>query len=935
LVYEAGAWEIDTCRRELRTRGRHVSIGARAFEIIEALVASAGQLVSKDALMEQVWPGAIVEESTLQVHISAIRKALGSDRAMLKTASGRGYCLAGPWTTRQQNERPADLAPVPRSAEPVQSNLPAATTQLIGRETNVQRVLDLMSAYRVVTLTGPGGIGKTKLALEIARLMLPGFDGAVWLVQLASLSDPGLVAGAIATELGLHIGGNDISPEAVARAIGGRKLLLVVDNCEHVIDAAAETVEMLIRLCPAVSILATSREVMRVEGECAYRVPPLEFPAPASSESGQIPQTSAVQLFIARITAAQRDFRYQDELPAVAAICRRLDGIPLAIEFAAARAAMLGVGQVLSRLDDRFNLLTSGRRTALPRHQTLRATLDWSYELLAGSERHLLRRLAIFADAFSLEAVNAVAGNGKAAGIEDDIANLVAKSLVSADIAGAEAHFRLLETTRAYALARLTESGELQQLARMHADYYRGLLITIQGGLKPGPARLAILGNVRTALEWCFGPNGDGEIGVGLAAAFAPVFHETSMIAERHRWSERAILALDDVTRGGPEEMRLQASFGGTSMHIHGQGDVARVALHRSLAIAEARGDVAYQVGSLCQLSTFYARLGDFKNLLYYERRSQTVAGTADDATTKAVAQSILGRSLHFLGDHGAARVALEASIAHWSGSQGTTEVNLGLDHYIVVGIGLARTLWLQGYPAQALERVRQNMKDAEQRNHPGSLSLALAWALGTFFWAGDLQSAEENTGRLIAHARAHSLGPYLVVARGHLGTMAIRRGDAEAGVESLRTCLEQLLAAGYGIFNTEFKISLVQGLAATGRFEEAITLIDETIGLIEANGDLVYMPEALRVKGSVLLLMPGSRVDDAEVCFERSLELSRRQGALAWELRTAVDLAELLAAQEKRDEAVGVLRPVYERFVEGRDTADVKAAERLLARLA
>ena len=469
LVYEAGAWEIDTSQRELRARGRHVSVGGRAFDIIEALVASAGQLVTKDALMEQVWPGAIVEESTLHVHISAIRKALGSDRAMLRTRFwSRLITSLGDWTVRQGNERLVDHAPVPTSAEPVRSNLPAVTFDLIGRETILRHVRDLLSAYRVVTLTGPGGIGKTRLAFEIARLVLPESDRDVWLVQLASLSDPDLVATAIATTLGLHIGGNEISPETVARAIGGRKLLLIIDNCEHVIDAVAKAVETLIRVCPAVSVLATSREVLRVEGECICRVPPLDYPARHSPEPGSdlTPRTSAVQLFIARIMASQSDFQHHDEFPAIAAICRRLDGIPLAIEFAAARAATLGVDQVLSRLDDRFMLLTSGRRTALPRHQTLRATLDWSYELLSDSERMLLRRLGIFADAFSLEAVRAVAGTGEAtaAEIEDGITNLVAKSLVAADIAGAEAHhFRLLETTRAYALARLTERGELPQ----------------------------------------------------------------------------------------------------------------------------------------------------------------------------------------------------------------------------------------------------------------------------------------------------------------------------------------------------------------------------------------------------------------------------------------------------------------------------------------
>jgi len=540
LVYEAGSLEIDADRRELRARGVLVPIGGRAFEIIEALARSAGELVTKDELIGRVWPGAIVEESTLQVHISAIRKALGPDRTMLKTASGRGYRLLGRWTTRERDVRegPVDLAPMRVPAEPVQGNLPMALSDLIGRAAALQHVRDLISAYRIVTLTGPGGIGKTRLALEIARLLLPAFDSRVWLVELASLSDSSLVAAAIASVLGLDMGENDISPETLARAIGGRKLLLVIDNCEHVIDVAATVTETLVRLCPMVSVLATSREVLRIDGECTYRVPPLDFPGHDASEADhQSQEMSAVRLFIARAITWHSGRHRHDEIAAIAAICRRLDGIPLAIEFAAARAAMLGVAEVLSRLDDRFTLLTSGRRTALPKHRTLRATLDWSYELLSNPERQLLQRLAVFAAAFSLEAASAVVASSEVPppDIADGIANLVARSLVAADAAGSEAHFQLLETTRAYAFEKLAEAGELPRLARKHAEYYRGLFERAEVERDTRPILVADLGNVHAGLEWCFGVNGDAEVGVGLAAAATPVLLAMSMLAECHR----------------------------------------------------------------------------------------------------------------------------------------------------------------------------------------------------------------------------------------------------------------------------------------------------------------------------------------------------------------------------------------------------------------
>ena len=284
-----------------------------------------------------------------------------------------------------------------------------------------------------MTLTGPGGIGKTTLALEVARGLLGDFDGGGWFVELASLSDPDLVPSAVASVLGLKLSGGTISAESVARAVGEQHLLLVLDNCEHVIDAVANLTEVLVRRCPRTTILATSREVLRIDGEYVYRVPPLEVPAAEAVEPDHILGHSAVELFIARTQALESDFSPRaEDLPTIAAICRRLDGIPLAIEFAAARAATLGIQQVAIGLRDRFALLTGGRRTALPRHRTLRAALDWSHELLPEAERLLLRRLAIFPAGFTLDAAAAVMHDSglEAAAVTDGIANLVAKSLV-------------------------------------------------------------------------------------------------------------------------------------------------------------------------------------------------------------------------------------------------------------------------------------------------------------------------------------------------------------------------------------------------------------------------------------------------------------------------------------------------------------------------
>src|SRR5262249_38683641 len=344
-----------------------------------------------------------------------IRKALGPDRGMLKTASGRGYRLLGNWAIRQGGAVPDAVVreAVRTPIESHHSNLPAASSALIGRVTAEQDLRNLLSAYRVVTLTGPGGVGKTALALEVARRAFASFAGDCRLVELVSLSDPDLVPSAVATVLGLKLGGDKISSEAVARAIGREKTLLMLGNCEPLVDAVAKLAEAIVRLSANTTILATSREALRIEGEGVYRVPPLDVPHEGEEHPGTVLEFSAVQLFVARTAASRSSFSPNDEnLASTAAICRHLDGIPLAIEFAAARAATLGVRQVASRLDDRFGLLTGSRRTALPRHQTLRATLDWSYSLLAETEQIVLRRLAVFVGSFTLDAAGAVAGEG-------------------------------------------------------------------------------------------------------------------------------------------------------------------------------------------------------------------------------------------------------------------------------------------------------------------------------------------------------------------------------------------------------------------------------------------------------------------------------------------------------------------------------------------
>ena len=465
--------------RELCADGVPVPLGNRALEVLFVLIEARGELVTKDELLSRVWPTTTVEENNLQFQISSLRKALGSDRDVIRTVSGRGYRFVAEVTPEGPRSRPEpetpgvdhrgatiiDLHPPRRSG-----NLPAPTSDIVGRESHLLDVGALVGANRLVTLVGAGGIGKTRLAIELARRQAPAFDG-VWVAELGSSSDPAMVPAIVASALGL--GGGPMSPARLAASLGQGRLLLVLDNCEHVIDAAASLAEALLHANATLRVIATSREPLRAEGEWVYRVPALDVPPEGEEELEAVMQFSAAKLFIERTRAAEpASLLGVGVAAATTQICRRLDGIPLAIELAAARAAALGVEGLAARIDDRLSLLTDGRRTAPARHQTLRATLDWSHELLTDRERVVMRRLAVFTGDFTMEAASRSAAFGEVSAVEvaQSVASLAAKSLVAAEVGARAPRYRLLETMRAYAIDKLGQSGELDAVMRRHGE---------------------------------------------------------------------------------------------------------------------------------------------------------------------------------------------------------------------------------------------------------------------------------------------------------------------------------------------------------------------------------------------------------------------------------------------------------------------------------
>ena len=455
-------YEVSLATRQLLVDGRPAPLGGRTFDLLLVLVEHRDRVLCKDELLHLVWPGLVVEENNLQVHVSKLRKVLGM--GAIATVPGFGYRFA-----LDPNPARAGVAQPQRT----RGNLPAPLTSFVGRDGDLRDVRSKLGTSRLLTLTGPGGIGKSRLAGEVARLAEGEFADGAWVVDMAPLADGRLIAEAAAAALDVPRDAANSALDAIARHASLRKLVLVLDNCEHVLPDCAQLVRRLLEADGGVRLIATSREPLHVAGEVVRTVPALETPHGHDDDCVQaLHGLSSVALFVDRAAAARPGFTLTNaNARAVARICRDLDGIPLALELAAARVRALSVDSIAEHLTDRFRFLAGNDATALPRHQTLRAAIGWSFDLLSAAECALLRRLAVFAGDFSVDGEEAVAASTETASVDvvDLLGRLVEKSVVAFDARGARYH--LLKTVRQYALERLAESGDESAARGAHARY--------------------------------------------------------------------------------------------------------------------------------------------------------------------------------------------------------------------------------------------------------------------------------------------------------------------------------------------------------------------------------------------------------------------------------------------------------------------------------
>jgi predicted ATPase/DNA-binding winged helix-turn-helix (wHTH) protein len=930
-AFDFGPFRLIPSQRSLRENDRPVRLGSRAMDILIVLVASAGEIVGKDDLMGRVWPRSVVDGAALRVHMAALRKVLGDGRAgrrYIATVPQRGYSFVDFVTLVQLDAHAAQqplaefpaLTVLPSDALEPSHNLPLSSTYMIGRDEIVNALAAGLARYRCLTIVGPGGIGKTTIALRLAERVLRSYPDGTRFVDLAPLGDERLVPLALASVLGVAVAPEDPLPGLVA-SLRDKHLLIVLDNCEHVIEIAANLAETLLEQLPKLHIVATSREPLRIRDERIQRLQPLDVPPDSAGLSlNDALGYTAVELFTSRCAVILDGFSPGDaDVPIIVDICRRLDGIPLAIELAAGQIDQFGLRGLSRLLADRLGLLTRGRRTAAPRHQTLRSTLDWSFNLLAEIERTVLRRLSVFKGRFTLESAAAVCGIP----VLERLGNLAAKSLLTLDVGGDDVHYRLLDTTRAYAREKLAESGEHAEIVRRHAEYCVVLAPRIREEWETLPAMTwrstysARVDDVRAALDWAFSTHGDAGLGVRLTVASQTLFYQLSLMDEYRMRVELALKYIASSSVGDLErEMLLNSALGHLLLNTKGATSGAAVAFERAFELATQLGDPGNLAQTIAGMWIAKLSAADFQGVSEFSGRFARLSEGVSAVSMDIMLTRMRSTSLHLLGLHELSAQLAQKVLQHPpEASRLAYNSALLADRQVCMGGNLARCLWISGFPSQAIARAHEAIERAQGENAV-SLCMSLAYAAcPVALWVGDLTLARRWISLLKEHSARHGLGYWHAWGVGY--ECLVLRGDPDGPGDH---------AAGDSMWPLQRDVMCTL---------DSRVLDDAVLSRARAGGSPWCAAEVLRREGE-LLLRRGLRGAEsaAETAFRESLAIARAQKALSWELRTSISLATLWGDQGRAGDASDLLSLTYNQFTEGHFTADLRRAHSLLAAL-
>jgi predicted ATPase/DNA-binding winged helix-turn-helix (wHTH) protein len=946
LALTFGPFRFQPRQRLLTRSGLPLRVGSRALDILAVLLERAGEVITKDEIIRQVWPDTVVEENNLRVHLTALRKLLGEGHVsgrFIENVPGRGYSFVA--VVERQND--VSDQPAASTAMAPFNNLPGTVGEVFGRDAVITALVAQLPQRRLITLTGSGGVGKTTVALAVADRLVSVYSDGVVFVDLATISEPSLVPSAIASALGCALSA-ERPTEDLLQFVGTRRLLLFMDNCEHVIGGCASVVSALLKGTREVGILATSREPLHITGEWVQQVPPLALPPlSAASNLQEAIQFPAVRLFVDRACAALSSFNPTDlDTPVIVGICNRLDGIALAIELAASRINSMGLRALASSLEASLNVLSNGRRAAVPRHQALRAMVDWSFTLLPDIEKRLLRRLGVFNGPFSMEAARRVcsAHDAQAQAIEEALLHLIAKSLVSADVSGDHVRYRLLESTRAYAREMLEAAGEGAQLDRRHAEYYRSLFERAEAEWQNRPtaewrgAYADQVGNLRSALTWSYSTAGDASTGIAITVAAIPLWFQLSLVDECLEYVLQALAALDQANSPADlRRMKLYAALGWPRMGKASATLGGASAWKKALDIAKKLDDVDFQLRSLWALWVDRINCARPREALELAREFHALAMRTDEPADALIGERMLGAAFHFIGDQVSAKRHLDRMLEFYAEPANRSHaVRFQFDQRVTARVALARVLWMQGLTQQALDEVRDTVAYALAIDHKLSLANVLAEAACPIaLLAGDMTLADHYIAMLQEQTRAQALDVWSTYAECFRGESLIARGVVAQGFAALQSGLNRLRRGGFLLFESAFLAALARGYLQTRHESEGTARVSEALQTCESSGEGWCLPELLRLQGELWLLGdPDDTANRSEAAFLRSLQSARESGALAWELRAALSCARLYVRADRFSDARSILINVIGRFDGDAVPRDMADARGLLANL-
>jgi predicted ATPase/DNA-binding winged helix-turn-helix (wHTH) protein len=927
-VLRFGPFELTPAERRLLESGTIVKLGARAFDLLSLLVERAGHVISKQEIISHIWPTTVVEEINLRVHVSAVRRALGDGQngnRYIVNAAGRGYCFVAK-VTEASSTTAASM-----SAGRIKHNLPNPLTHIVGRSHEGQSLVRLVPAQRLLTIVGAAGVGKSTIAVAVARELLNDFPDGVRFVDLAAITSSAMIPNSFAVALGLSISASAPLADMIS-FLQDKSVLLLLDNCEHLVDEIAVTAEQLLRASPMLHVLATSRVPLNAEGEWQFRITPLTVPEGDSSEitAECARKHSAVELFVERAVTGEQSFELTDENAAIVTqICRTLDGLPLAIELAAARLRLFGIQELAIRVNDQVSSGSAGRRrTAASRHQTLRATLDWSYDLLTPAEQMMLRRLAVFNGAFTMESAVALAARSHLC-MQDALnaaVGLAEKSLVSTDVSRTPVQHRLLNTTRAYAFEKLAATEDFASILRWHAEEVLKLMRQAELSWEAMPRSEWVatyeyaIDDVRAALDWAFSPDGDPALGSVLTVFSVPFGLQLALVEEFRARVEHALYWISTRATPHPEiEGRLRMTLSALRQNMR----KPKGAEQSEEANADPVAQIAaprHRIAPMLRKAIFQIEAADYGGSVRTATRLGSVARRTGDPVAVLIADRVAAQAHHFCGNHRIARTYAERVLDHPARAIPLTYIPIQVDRRVWMRIVLARTNWIEGYADQAIA-VASKALELASSDSPFAVCQSLALASCPIaFWRGDQAEVAQYVTMLMREANRYRLDTW--------------RGYGEWYECALLTFSQSTGDITQRVVTSDIPLpSSPRGLLldTLQTINPALSDVDEDLSIITG----WCAPEKVRIQAERLLNdSPTDSDGRAERILKRSLQMAQQQSALAWTLRAAISLGTLLSRQDRKSQASKLLRDVRGRFSEGFATRDFQQATRLLESL-